>query len=177
MIFKGFKEKSNQKYLNKLLTSRAQQVSNSPVKSLGVITYLKDFNYLSAFEKLAKDLHIRPNRLEVISFTLEEKNTLNTWDKCFNPDDFGRKGTIKNVELQSFLEHKFDALISFYESDILELKLLTALSQAEFKIGLFQPDERLNDLIIKTSVKEFDVFKAEVVKYLTILNKIEHDQK
>lgn len=175
MIFKGFKEKSNQKYLNKLLVSRAQQVSNKPVKSLGVITYLKDFNYLNAFEKLAQELHVRPNRLEIISFSIEEKNDLNTWDKCFTPDDIGRKGLIKNVELQSFLNKKFDALISFYETDILELKLLTAMSQADFKIGLFQSDERLNDLIIKTTVKEFDVFQAEVVKYLTILNKIEHD--
>ena len=176
MIFKGFKEKSNRKYLDKLLSTRAQYVSDKPLKSLGVITYLKDFNYLNAFENLAKELHIRPNRLEIISFSLEEKNELNTWDKLFNPNDLGRKGTIKNIELERFLNTEFDALISFYESDILELKLLTALSKAQFKIGLFQSDERLNDLIIKTNAKDFDIFQAEVKKYLMILNKIEYDQ-
>ena len=64
------------------------------------------------------------------------------------------------MELEDFLNKKFDALISFYESDILELKLLTAMSKANFKIGLFQADQRLNDLIIKTGITEFEVFKA-----------------
>ena len=46
------------------------------------------------------------------------------------------------------------------------------LSKAEFKVGILQTDERINDLIIKTKLKEFDVFKEELFKYLTILNKI-----
>ena len=175
MILKSFKAKSNEKYLNKLLSARAQTVSNRPIKTLGIIVYLKDFNYLNAFEKLAEELNVRPNHLKIISFSIEEKNDVATWDKCFSPEDFGWKGTVKNVELEDFLNQEFDALISYYESDILELKLLTAQSKADFKIGLFQSDERLNDLIIKTSIKEFDVFKDEVIKYLTILNKIKHD--
>lgn len=91
---------------------------------------------------------------------------------CFDPKDFGWGGTIKNTELQSFLDTEFDVLISYYAKDQLELKLLTALSQAKFKIGILQTDERLNDLIIKTDISEFNVFKDELIKYLTILNKI-----
>ena len=58
----------------------------------------------------------------------------------------------------------------------LELKLLTGTSKAQFKIGILQSDARLNDLIIKTNLKEFDVFKAELHKYLNILNKIKNEQ-
>ena len=66
----------------------------------------------------------------------------------------------------------FDILISYFEKDVLELKLMTAKSKAKFKIGILQTDERLNDLIIKTSLKQFELFKKEVFKYLSILNKI-----
>ena len=48
---------------------------------------------------------------------------------------------------------------------------MTALSKGKFKIGIFQSDERLNDLIIKTELTQFDLFKAEVFKYLSILKK------
>ena len=82
---------------------------------------------------------------------------------------------IKNIELQSFLNTKFDALISYYTKENLELKLLTARSKAKFKIGILRSDDRLNDLIIKTNLKEFDVFKAEVHKYLSILKKIKNE--
>jgi len=53
---------------------------------------------------------------------------------------------------------------------------MTAISQAKFKIGILQSDERLNDLIIYTKIKEFNVFENEVFKYLTILNKIKNEQ-
>jgi hypothetical protein len=49
---------------------------------------------------------------------------------------------------------------------------MTALSKGKFKIGILQSDERLNDLIIKTKLTQFDLFKAEVFKYLSILKKI-----
>ena len=78
--------------------------------------------------------------------------------------------------MQSFLDTKFDALISYYTKDELELKLITALSKSKFKIGILQTDERLNDLIIKSNISEFNVFKNELFKYLTILNKIKNEQ-
>ena len=99
-----------------------------------------------------------------------------SWDSCFNSKDFAWNGKVKNVELQGFLDTKFDALISYYSKDELELKLLTAMSKAELKIGILQSDTSMNDLIIKTHLIEFDLFKSELFKYLTILKKIKNEQ-
>ncbi len=172
MILKGFKEKSNKKHLNKLLAQRKVSVIDNKIESLGVILNIDEIDDFELFRTLADDINVRPNRLKIIAFSTSKKDNLSTWDECFNPKDFGWNGVVKNVELQSFLSLKFDALISYYTSGALELKLLTAASKAKFKIGILQTDARLNDLIIKTSLKEFDVFKAELHKYLTILNKI-----
>ncbi len=172
MILKGFKEKSNKKYLNKLLLERHVNVSDNDIESLGVILNIDEVDGFEMFRVLSDEIKVRPNKLKIIAFLSSKKEKSNSWDACFNPNDFGWKGAIKNTELQSFLDTKFDALISYYIKEDLELKLLTAKSKAQFKIGILETDCRLNDLIIKTDLKEFKVFKIELVKYLTILNKI-----
>ncbi len=172
MILKAFKEKSNKKHLNKLVSERHINIDDSRINSLGVILNIDEIDDFELFRKLADDIKVRPNKLKIIAFSTNKKEKLNAWDVCFNPSDFGWKGQIKNIELQTFLDTKFDALISYYTNEQLELKLLTALSQAQLKVGILQTDIRLNDLIIKTNLKEFNVFKAELYKYLTILNKI-----
>ncbi|MFL1012299.1 DUF6913 domain-containing protein [Flavisericum labens] len=172
MILKGFKEKSNKKYLNKLLSERKANVTNNKVVSLGVILNIDEITDFDRFRKLADYIKVRPNRLRIVAYSQDKKENLNSWDQCYNPKDFGWKGVIKNVELQEFLNTEFDALVSYYEKDELELKMMTALSKAKFKIGILQSDERLNDLIIKTNLKEFNLFKEEIFKYLNILKKI-----
>ena len=155
MILKVFKEKSNIRHLNKILSSRDVNVTNSKIKGLGVIMHINEIDDFELFRKLAENLNIQPFNFKIIAYSSESKEKPNSWDICFNEKDFGWKGTIHNVELQSFLETDFDVLISYYEEDILELKLITAKSKAQFKIGIFQPDSRLNDLIIQTKLNDF----------------------
>ena len=174
MFLKGFKEKSNKKIINSLLKSREVFVDESKIEHLGVLLHVNEFEDFEAFRKLATSLNVLPNKLKIVAFTDNEKEQPNFWEVCFNPKDFGWKGTIHNVELRTFLDTKFDALISYYCNELTELKLITAMSKAKFKIGILQSDERLNDLIIKTEVGKFDLFKKELIKYLTIFNKIKH---
>lgn len=172
MFLKAFKKNSNKKYLNKLLSERQVNISSNKIKSLGVILNFDEIDDFNAFNVLASQLQVHTNKLKVIAYTTDLKGHANTWDACFNSKDFGWNGDIKNIELKTFLEEPFDVLVSYYTEPILELKLLTALSKSQFKVGILQSDERLNDLIVKTNVKDVNVFNNEVVKYLTVLNKI-----
>nr|WP_239970646.1 hypothetical protein [Confluentibacter citreus] len=158
--------------MNKILSNRYVNVEDSKVESLGIIFNMSENEDFGLFKNLAEKIKINPNNFKVIGFSKDKKADLNTWDLCFNPEDFGWNGEIKHVELKSFLDKKFDVLISYYLAEDLELKLLTATSKAQFKVGILQSEPRLNDLIINTNLKEFDVFENEVFKYLTILNKI-----
>ena len=175
MILKGFKENSIKKYLNSLLNTRQILLNEKKIISLGVILNVDEFDDFETFRRLATAIGVRPNKIKIIAFTSSKKADMNSWDVCFNPKDFGWYGKIKNDELQEFLETPFDALISYYTQDVLELKLMTGASQAKFKIGILQSDNRLNDLIIKTNLKQFQVFQKEVIKYLNIFNKIDNE--
>ena len=174
MFLKGFKEKSNKKIINNLLNSREVNVDGSKVEHLGVLLHVNEFSDFETFRKLAESINVLPNKLKIVAYSSNEKELPNFWETCFTEKDFGWKGTINNVELQTFTETKFDALISYYAEDLIELKLITAKSQAKFKIGILQSDERLNDLIIKTGINEFDLFSKELKKYLNIFNKLKH---
>jgi len=174
MFLKGLREKSLKKFINSVLSSRQVFVNNSKVENLGVLLHISEYGDFESFRKLASSMNILPNKLKIVAFAENEKDSLNSWDTSFSPKDFGWKGDIKNTELQTFLDSEFDLLISYYEEDITELKLMTAKSKAKFKVGIFQEDERLNDLIIKTKVKQFGLFQAELIKYLTIFNKLKH---
>ncbi|WP_242093268.1 DUF6913 domain-containing protein [Aestuariivivens sediminicola] len=175
MILKGFKEKSIKKYLNKILSERKIYVDDSKVESLGVILNIDEVEDFELFRNLATFLRVRPNKFKIIAYSPTKSEKPNFWEVCFNSRDIGWYGSIKKIELQSFLDRPFDALISYYTSDEVELRLLTGLSKAQFKIGILQKDERLNDLIIKTNKEEFEVFKKEIFKYLTILNKLNNE--
>lgn len=177
MILRGFKEKSNKKYLNRLLAQNRSGPSSNVIESLGVIFCVDEFIDFECFKKLAEQLNIKPNRIKIIAYsTKKNKSHLHVWSNCYTVKDLGRKGHVKSIGLNDFLNEEFDVLISYYQANIVALKLLTAKSKSGFKIGILQDDERLNDLIIKTQIKEFNLFKDEVFKYLTILKKIKNEQ-
>ncbi|TJY36084.1 DUF6913 domain-containing protein [Pontimicrobium aquaticum] len=172
MFLKRFKEKSNQKYINTLLSSRQNVVDSRKIESVGIVLNFDEFNNYEAFKSLFKEIKILENKVKFIAFITDEKLTPNNWDAFFNPKNFGWNGKIDNVELEEFVNTEFDALISYYKEDSLELNLVTALSKANFKIGISGKDKRLHDFIIDVTTNQIDLFKMELIKYLKVLNKI-----
>jgi len=171
MILKGFKEKSNKKYIEKKLKNRILQSSQGKINSLGVIFSKDEKDDFDRFKVLASDLEIKTNRITIIAFTEDEKSESGMWDSVYNPKDFGWKDNVKNQELQQFIDTDFDLLINYYTKENIGLKLITASSKAKMKVGILQTDERFNDLIIKTDIKDIKTFTSELIKYLKILNK------
>jgi len=172
MIFKAFKEKSNQNYINKLLSARKAVVDSRKIRSIGVILNAAEFADFEAFRTFLKSIGIKSNKTKIIAYAEDEVEINYHWDTYFGPKDFGWKGKINNIELNTFVETEFDALISFFKEEMLELNLITAQSKANFKIGLSNNDQRLYDLIIDVKPSEFGLFKNELNKYLTVLNKL-----
>lgn len=172
MFLKRFKNKSNQKYINNILNARVVNVNDNKLASVGVVLSIEEYANIDQMRKLMSAIGVKDNKVKFITFINDEKDKPNSWDAFFNPKEFGWSGKIENAEVKDFVVTKFDALISFYKQDNLELNLVTALSQANFKIGLSNKDERLHDFIIDVSPNNIDIFKNELIKYLKVLNKL-----
>lgn len=172
MILKAFKEKSNRKYVNKLLAARKPIVNANKVKTIAVLLNKDEFDDFEVFRKYFKELGLTSPKHKIIAFTSDDKFESSQWETYFSPKDFGWKGKINNIDLQTFIDEEYDVLISYYKAEGLQLNHITAASNANLKVGLAREDERLYDLIIDIQPKDINIFKTEFKKYLNILNKL-----
>lgn len=172
MILKGFKENSNKKYIEKLLKQRPPSNGQLNINKIGVLVNSDEISDYSWFLDLSKNLNVKLEDLEIILYKEVEVEGNQFSNHVFNDEALGWKGDIKDEDVKAFVNEKFDILISYYKQEKNILKLITAASNAVFKIGVFENDNRLNDLIIKTSINDVKTFRSEVIKYLQVLNKI-----
>ena len=170
MFLKFLRDKSNQKYINRILNSRISNVKIKRIESVGVLLNLEEFNDYDEFRYFLKSINVLDNKIKFIAFIEDEKDASNSWDSYYNPKNFGWHGKIMNVELEEFIATEFDVLISYYKKDRYELNVVTALSKANFKVGIASHDERLNNFIIKTKPNQIKTFKKELKKYFKVLN-------
>lgn len=172
MILKAFKEKSNRKYVNKLLTERKPTVNNNKIKTIAVLLNASEFHEFEVFRVYFKELGLTSPKHKIVAFTMDDKLEYNQWNAHFSPKDFGWKGKIKNIDLEDFINEPYDMLLCFYKNPVLQLNLITAASKANLKVGISNEDDRLYDLIIDVELKDINIFKQELKKYLNILKKI-----
>ncbi len=92
--------------------------------------------------------------------------------KHFSENDFDRKGKVKDLSLESFLENPFDLLIGYFNEKNLYLEFATLKSNATFKIGFAKVNDKLYDLVVNEQPNNIDSFIEVIKKYLEILHKI-----
>ncbi len=172
MFFKQFRTLSLQKNITLILKSRIKNFQSGKVNSIGVIFDNDSYYNYDFFRNLIKDLGVKDNKVRFIAMVDLEKNKPNSWDSFFSLENFDWLGRPKSVEIEEFVDQPFDVLISYYKPNQLELNLVTARSKANFKIGITNEDSRLHDLTIDIEPANTDVFKIELIKYLTQLNRL-----
>ncbi|AUC76043.1 DUF6913 domain-containing protein [Olleya sp. Bg11-27] len=175
MILKGFKEKSNKKYIIKCTKSRVLVPSSTVVKTIGVLVDSQQFSDLEWINQLAKSLKVNANNLKILSLFNNEKKEIALFGNTFSEKDLGWRGALKSQTAKDFIAINFDLLINLYETDALALQLVTAATKAQFKVGIYNARQDINDLIIETKLEDKSIFKTELIKYLNILNKISNE--
>tara|TARA_B100001778_G_scaffold259886_1_gene220280 strand:- start:264 stop:782 length:519 start_codon:yes stop_codon:yes gene_type:complete len=172
MFFKRIKTKASQKLLNSFLNLRSVKFKTGKIKSVGIIFDFNNFQDYDFFKLFFTDLGVSINGIRFISLIGLKDDKPNSWDAFYSKDDFDWFGNCKNVEVDEFTSTPFDLLISYYKPNSHELNLVTAMSKANFKVGLTTEDKRLHDLILDVKPSQTSTFKIEMIKYLKTLNRI-----
>lgn len=168
------KHKSGRKYLKQLL-ERPSKSSNTGkgITSIGCIVDLDQFDNANLFYQFVEDFSLRPNSVKIIGYkSFYDKNSPYA-TPVFSDKDLGWKGEIQNSYALEFFSREYDLLVNYYTDDHLLLQLMTIKSKARIKVGFGEVDKNLNDLILHTSIKDFNLFKQELKKYLKILKEID----
>ncbi|WGD34800.1 hypothetical protein [Olleya sp. YS] len=175
MILKGFKEKSNKKYINKCVNNRVVATNNDTIKRVGVLVDNKEFSDLEWINSLINELNVNQNNIKILSLFNNKKEETSVYNNTFSEKELGWKGHFKSQVVKDFVSTQFDLLINFYETNTLALQVASATTNAQLKVGINNANQKINDLIIETTIKDKAIFKSELIKYLNILNKISNE--
>nr|WP_299340812.1 hypothetical protein [Allomuricauda sp.] len=177
MILKGlqdkFKVKSGLKYLQEEMEKPPLAVERDKgITSIGCIVDVDNFPKADRFYDLIEEFSLRPNAIKIIGYKRDFDKNSPFAIQMFSDKDLGWKGDIENGYVLEFLGREYDLLINYYQEDNLLMKLLSVKTPARLKVGFSSLDPKLNDLILNTPFKDFDEFKEELKKYLTVLNEL-----
>lgn len=171
-MFKKLKQKSLQKKTETNIRSRDLSQVNEPLKRLGFLVDEAEFQDFELLYDFSNDFNIQRKDVMVFSFLESKKKLPSLRSNQVHNKDFTWRGEIHNLNAQEYLNIPFDVLIGFYDGTNEFLDLMVSESKAKFKVGVANSDKRLFDLILEISAQNITEFKAELKKYLRILNKI-----
>ena len=175
MFLKGLKDKLKQKsgvkfLRNELQKDVAEGGYRKGIQTMGVIVDLDNFPDHEQFYQFIELFGLRPNAVKIMGYrNFYDKNSPYA-TPVFSDKDLGWKGDIENSYALEFLSKEYDVLVNYYTEDKLILKLMTVKTRARVKVGFAEIDKALNDLILNTPIRNFDTFKKELKKYLTVMN-------
>lgn len=177
MFLKGikdkFKRKAGLKYLNQSKKNKeACSRVNKGVRKIGCIVDLDRVKDAAMFNQFITEFSLQPNGLKIIGYKKEQDKNSPYATPVFSENDLGWGGKIVNSYALEFLSKEYDILISYYTDDNLVLQLMTLQSKARIKVGFGEIDKNLNDLILNTPITDFNIFKNELRKYLSVLGEI-----
>ena len=171
MFLKGIKRKSAEKYIIKALKATVRN-QDGKIKSLAILVDAIVFPEFPFLNELSVVFGIPKEAIVLLYYHPDKKIAEQFTEAVYTGTQLGFNATIKNDVVVDFVEKNYDALLNFYTEDKLMLNLVSAKSNAKFKIGFSGIKEGLNDFSIATEANDISVFAFELKKYLTILNKI-----
>lgn len=172
MIFRGFKRKSNQIFLNKKFKNLLDNnLKNSSKKVEKILVFLDDVSKKTVVKKdLINLFKISENEIDIIVFQ-QKKSKINVDEDVFSPKDFGWFGKVKSPVLKDILTKKYDLLINYSKVENIYCNLLLLQSKTSLRVAFSHLNNQFYDLLIQCKPSEIKMFNNELKKYLTILNK------
>lgn len=170
MIFNGIKISAAKKQISRLVEEQSMRSFTGPAKSLGIIIDAKNDYAIEVLTTLKNQLGISEENLSVYYYSQNRMKPLGLNATVFNLQDFDNKAEITNQELLEITGEGVDLLITFAGENNTVAHLLTANFKAGIKVGRFQQNAALYDLILQTEEDE-ELFVEELLKYLKNLKK------
>lgn len=170
MIFNGIKISAAKKQIARLVEEQSLQSFSGPAKSLGIIVDAKNEYAIKVLTMLKNQLSISEENLSIFYYSQYRVKPFGLNAIVFNLQDFDNRALITNEELQKITGEGVDLLITFAGENNTVAHLLTANFKAGIKVGRFQQNAALYDLILQTEEDE-ELFVDELLKYLKNLKK------
>ncbi len=170
MIFNSARLSAARKKIAQLVEQQTPEPFPGTPKSIGLIIDSKNEKAFQVLSSLQKQLKIPADGFKVL-YNLTNKSKPGDLDACvFNIQDFDAKGEIINEEIEEISSKGVDLLLTFAAENNTTAHLLTAYFKAGLKVGRYQQNAALYDLILQTE-EDPELFVEELLKYLKHVTK------
>lgn len=174
MIIKGIKLAVAKLKIAQLVKNRPPQAYSIPVKSIGIIFDFKNRSALTHLEQLKKKFNISDVNFKVVTYIRNGKKPSDFKGEVYSLKNINFDAEINNEGINKFTSESVDLLITFAEENNTAVHLLTAHCRAGIKVGRYQQNVALYDMIIQAD-QDAELFTEELSKYLKQLKK-SHDE-
>jgi len=179
----GFIDNIKKNYAKRQIKTEAKNVSRqkTPVnidaaKTIGIAFQFTDKDDFELLKKYVIYLRELKKKVKAIGFynTKEEPNV--SYSKV-DYDFFGKKshnwyGKPTDHIVTNFIEEEFDIFIDLNVNDEPVLTYVAAMSRAKFKLGRFEENDYIHDLLFESpKEKGLKFFLRQVDTYLAMINK------
>ncbi len=179
-LFKNIRLKIGRSILKgKLIkTKRHIHYSNfSLVKSIGIVWDASNTAEFTSLSKFYQKMHEKNIEVKILGYfsgkELPNQYTALRYLTCFRRNELNLYYLPATPEAHSFIKNNFDVLIDINLNKILPLQYLSFLSEASFKVGLFEPETPDSQFDLMMDIKNpvnTDTYLNQVVHYLEMIN-------
>ena len=154
---------------------RKRQVHNlNTAKSIGILYDATDLNDMMLVSEFVNDLFKTKKDVKALGFV--NKNELSHHHIPLLQFDFFFLKDLnwyykpQNYIINNFVEKDYDILINLCDSTCIPIKYLAGSSQAKFKVGKYEENIDLYDMMIDVKENTLSALIKEIHHYLTIIN-------
>ena len=138
-----------------------------PINSIGCIVDTNlDLDY-SDLLGLATEIGLKEKDIKIISYSNSIYNDpfckMRISDKSVN-----FYGNLISADAEEFISSNYDILVNYFGENKI-LTLLSAKTNAKFRVGFDCSNENINDIIFTDIFDNFEKFKKQLIKYLSYI--------
>lgn len=137
--------------------------------STNVLLLLEDSLSVNQVSKLFQHYFDTTYQLHFVVFT-KEKRLIESPAYQISKASFSLFGSIKSEHINSLLKNHFKYQFNLFSKDNFYLLYISSCVASNFSVGFTTQSESINDISIKASVEELDLFFEEAKKYLLIVD-------
>ena len=146
-----------------------RQITNiADARDVGILLDATDPDRTNLINQLADSLRTQFRKVHILGFYNYPKPALNLNFQHFHNKQLNWYLEPQGHIVEEFMNRKFDVLINAYTGENLQLEYISALSNAKYRIGVYEPSKTyLSDVLLDTkSPNDLRGFVEQVKHYI-----------
>jgi len=179
-LFKNIRIKIGKAILTKKMARTKRNVyysSFSMVKSIGIVWDASNPDEFSCLARFCQKMYERNIEVKILGYfngkNLPDQYTSNIFLTCIRKKEINFFYVPVSSEANSFINNRFDILVDINFRKLFPLKYILSLSNAGFKVGLFEHETIDSPFDLMMEIKkpvDIENYLIQVIEYLEMIN-------